>query len=176
MCWGNSRRALLKWRTNRVRYKNISQKMPKIMSGWPKSAPMPRANRIAWNFRRASFFLYQRAALPCIERGIYPDAPHRIPTLMCLFKFYTKIPGRQSKLALMARLSSFVMRHLKSKTFPYHPQSIVDRPPSLYIFSKIPIAFFIRSNTFPLPITSMDSNNGGLTFCPVTATRMIPKT
>ena len=46
----------------------------------------------------------------------------------------------------------------------------------VYIFSNISIAFFSLSKILSLPITSMLSNNGGLTFCPVTATRTRPST
>jgi hypothetical protein len=45
-----------------------------------------------------------------------------------------------------------------------------------YIFSKISIAALILARHFSLPTISMLSNNGGLTFCPVVATRKIPKT
>ncbi len=47
---------------------------------------------------------------------------------------------------------------------------------TLYILSKIVIAFCRRWRTFSRPMISMLSNRGGLTFCPVTATRIIPKT
>jgi hypothetical protein len=49
-------------------------------------------------------------------------------------------------------------------------------PAIFQMLSKIVIAFCMRWRTFSRPMISMLSKSGGLTFCPVTATRIRPKT
>jgi hypothetical protein len=84
--------------------------------------------------------------------------------------------GSESELELFTKTPHDSLLLESCGVFSSFHESLISSRSRNYIFSKISIAFCNLSNTFSFPMISMLSNNGGLTFCPVTATRRMPKT